>query len=321
MRIFYFFILIGLAFTGCTDKKEPISTLHLGSTVWPGYEPLFLGQKKNIIDKKSIHLVEYISSSQTLRAFRRGQIDAAALTLYDALLLLSEGIGIKVVLVFDVSNGGDVIISQNRFLHFKDLYGKTIGLEKSTMGLHVLSKALKINDMKIGDVKIKKFEGYEHERAFEKRELDAIVTYEPMRSRMLKEGANEVFSSKEMPNEIIDVLIIRDEYLNKHPKQIKKLIVDWYRTLEYYKANIVESNTFFAKRLKLDPKDVNGSFDTLILPSKEENIKLLNEGETPFLLKVSANIEGLMFADRLIDKELPIDSLLDYDLSKLYDIK
>ena len=320
MRILNFIILIALLFTGCLEKKEPIDTLRLGSTVWPGYEPLYLGQEKEIIDNKNIHLVQYISSSQTLRAFRNGQIDAAALTLYDALLLLNEGINVKVILVLDISNGGDVIISQKGLTKFEALKGKTVGLENSTMGLHVLSRALTINNMRIEDIKIKKYEGYEHEKAFEERSVDAIVTYEPMRSVMLNSGAHELFSSKQMPDEIIDVLIVREEYLSKHPKQIKNLITNWYKTLKFYEDYPIESDKFFAKRLKLNQKDVKETFETIILPTISENFDFLNT-ENAQLLKISEDIEQLMLNNKQVEDKADVGALLDYDLSLIYDIK
>jgi NitT/TauT family transport system substrate-binding protein len=42
-------------------------------------------------------------------------------------------------------------------------------------------------------------------------EIDAAVTFEPMRSRLKAAGARVVFSSASLPNEILDVLVIRQE--------------------------------------------------------------------------------------------------------------
>ena len=320
MRGIFYILVITLVFTGCENKDNKFETMRIGNTVWPGYEPLYLGQEKGIIDRKYIHFVEYISTSQVLRAFKNKHIEAAALTLYDALLLREYGMNFSIVLVLDISYGGDVILTQNMHKNLGSLKGKTIGLENTSMGIHLLSRALEKNGMTLKDVKMKTFEGYEHEKAFKNKEVDAVVTYEPMRSTLMKYGANEVFTSKEMPNEIIDVLIVQNDYLKKHPKQVKNLINNWYKTLEYYKSNQEESNIFLSKRLKLNPKDVPSAFHGLILPTKQENLKLLNSKDSQ-IIKVSKTIEKLTSPDKAQSNECQVEILLDYDLSTIYDIE
>ena len=320
MKFKYLFILlITLFFIGCTDKNEPNDILKLGNTVWPGYEPLYLGQHKKIIDREDVRLVEYTSTTKVLRAYRNNQIDAAAMTLYDVLILLAEGYDPQIILVMDISNGGDVIISQNEYKNLHDLKGKTVGIENSAMGIQVLSRALDKYDMNIDDVIMKRYDGYEHQKAYKEKKIDAIVTYEPMRTQMLNEGSNEIFTSKEMPNEILDVLVVRKKYLDTHTKQIKRLIDNWYKSLKYKNENRIETNNFFAKRLKIQAKEVDGAFEGLILPTRNENIDFFNNKD-PYILKVAKNIELLMLNNGFIDKTLDVNNLLDYDISSLYEL-
>jgi len=45
--------------------------------------------------------------------------------------------------------------------------------------------------------------------AFKKRQVDAIVTFEPVKSELLSSGANILFDSHQIPGRIVDVLVVR----------------------------------------------------------------------------------------------------------------
>ncbi len=276
--------------------------------------PFTLPKEKGIIDATNVRLVEYTSMSKVLSAYRNKQIDAAAVTLYDALLLLDEGFSPKVVLIMDVSHGGDVIISQKDLPQFQDLKGKTVGLEKSAMGIQVLARSLEVNHMTLQDIKVKMLEGFEHERAFKEKKIDALVTYEPIRSKLLQQGAQEVFTSKEMPNEIIDVLIIRKEYLETHLEEIAELTDKWYQALAFYKEHPKESKLIFSKRLNLNAKDLDSVFEGLIIPSRQQNLEFFNPS-VPSLITISKEMEKLMIKNKYLKKSIDIESLIDYDRS------
>src|SRR5690606_25594968 len=72
-----------LAFTlhlGACESPPP-PPLVLGMNSWVGYDPLVLARDRDMIDTTQIKVVELSSSSEAMRGFRNGLIDAAALTL------------------------------------------------------------------------------------------------------------------------------------------------------------------------------------------------------------------------------------------------
>jgi len=77
---------------------EPAPPLRIGTNVWPGYEPLYLARELGYLDPRSVHLVEYPSASEVIRAFRNHAIEAAALTFDEVLLLTQDGFKPRVVL-------------------------------------------------------------------------------------------------------------------------------------------------------------------------------------------------------------------------------
>lgn len=72
---------------------------------------------------------------------------------------------ISVVLITDVSNGADVILGKPEIQSLKDLKGRRVG-------------------------------------AFKQGTVDAVVTFEPVRSNLLKSGAKLLFDSTQIPGEI-----------------------------------------------------------------------------------------------------------------------
>ncbi len=88
--------VLALSLAGC--GVEPAPPLRIGTNVWSGYEPLYLARELGYLDPRSVHLVEYPSASEVIRAFRNQAIEAAALTFDEVLLLTQDGFEPRVVL-------------------------------------------------------------------------------------------------------------------------------------------------------------------------------------------------------------------------------
>jgi NitT/TauT family transport system substrate-binding protein len=130
----YFSAFVFLLFTlfACTQTPQPI--FKIGTNMWPGYEPLYLARALNHLDSQKVQLVEFTSTSEVIRAFRNGTIDGAAVTLDETLLIIEAGIDAKVILVFDVSAGGDVIVGKPEIRSMAEARGKRVGFENTALG-------------------------------------------------------------------------------------------------------------------------------------------------------------------------------------------
>ncbi|MBA4260724.1 MAG: ABC transporter, partial [Comamonadaceae bacterium] len=83
----------------------------VGLNAWVGYDPLVLARDLHLLDVQQVKLVELASSSETLRHFRNGLIDAAALTLDETLRLADAAQDVRLVAVLSVSAGADVVMT------------------------------------------------------------------------------------------------------------------------------------------------------------------------------------------------------------------
>lgn len=304
--------VLALIMAGCTPQPPP--PLRIGTNVWPGYEPLYLARDLGYLDGSPVQLVEYDSATDVVRAFLNHAIEAAALTLDEALLLADLGREPRVVLVMDFSHGADVILGHADMQRLTDLKGRRIGVESGALGAYVLTRALQQGGMSLGEVSVVPMPVSEHEHAFLRREVDAVVTFEPVRTRLLKHGAARLFDSREIAGEIVDVLVVRRDYLEREPGVVKRLLRDWFRALAYLEAQPDDAAERMARREGVSAAEFLAALQLLRIPGQRENRRLL-AGPQAGLHEPLRRLEGVMRAQQLLAGKNPsAKSLLDAGL-------
>ncbi|MEH6348215.1 MAG: ABC transporter substrate-binding protein [Bermanella sp.] len=308
IRLFHI-ILINVSLLACTSEPPPL--LRLGTVVWPGYEPLYLARHKGLLNSDEIRLVEYSSASQVLQAYRNNLIDAAALTLDESLRLLQSSEDVRLVLVLDISNGADAIIAQHSIKGIKDLKGKKIGVEHGALGAYFISRALEIAGLDRESIQIIPLTIDEQEAAFKQGEIDAVVTFEPVRSKLLAYGGHSIIDSRQLPGEIIDVLVVRNTYLHKHMDKIKQLRKIWYQTLNLINTEPLKSAVILGQRMKLSAQQTQQTYEGLILANQNENEKLLG-GKASKLQRTSQHLMKVLVDNHLLISKVNTEILFEY---------
>jgi len=303
-------IILTLTASGCGQSADPV--VRLGTNVWPGYEPLYLADQLDYYPEDTVKLVEYLSASEVIRAFRNEALDAAALTLDEALLLQAQQVPIQVILVTDFSAGGDVIVAKPDVVAMKDLAGKRVGVEGNALGAYVISRAIEIHDVNLDSLEIVQLEVSEHEAAWLEDRIDAAVTFEPVRSKLLANGATEIFTSREIPGEIVDVIVVRSSFLENHPEQFTKIVDAWFRALDYLDKHPEDAAKRMSVRLNLEPAAVLDSYTGLQLPSREENKQLLG-GTKPGIEQTIKQLQKVMLEKELLSAPVSTNALLTAD--------
>jgi len=290
-------ILLLLLLTGCGGEQA--MPLRVGTNAWAGYEPFYLARDLDYYAATSVRFKEFGSATEVLRSFRNGAIDAAALTLDEVLLLLEDGFDLQIVLVCDASAGADAIIAWPPIHSVADLAGKRVGLENKALGAYVLSRALELKGLDPGALTVVPAEPLEHEGLLRKGRVEAVVTYEPVRSRLLAAGASEIFSSSEIPNEVIDVLVVRGEVLRKAPGLVRELLAGWFKAVAFIETHPEESSRRMASRLKLAPAEVLASLQGIYFPPLPQNLLILG-GKEVLVEAAGERLAKVMVAHRLL---------------------
>lgn len=246
MKRFSNFLVILACFTGlaliasCSKPGQNTTPISIGIIDWPGYDPFILAEKTNSFEKYNVNVTirEFSSTTGVVQAIKQGEIQGAALTLDEVFLLDESGVKGKVVLILDYSSGGDMLIAQKEFDEVKELEGKTIGYEGSVVGEFLLSRALSENRMKARSFQLVDVQKENWLSAFKEKKVDALVCFDPIAAVLLNEyEGNLLFSSAEIPFEIIDVLFFTESFYDDNKAAITSVLRAWFDTLNYLNTN------------------------------------------------------------------------------------
>jgi len=296
-----------LALAGCA--REPETALRIGTNVWIGSEPLYLARELGQLDSAVVQLVEYPSASDVLRAFRNQAIDGMVISLDELLGLAADGFQPRIILVVDVSHGADVVVGRPGMRTMRDLKGKSVAVESSALGAFVLSRALALNDMQASDVDVVHLESNEQPEAFEKGQVDGAVTFDPFRARFLRAGASILFDSTRIPGEIVDLLAVRANVLERQPKAIQALLTGWFGAIDYLKSKPEDAARRMGIRQQTTGEQFLAALKGLHIPSREENLRMLG-GATPELVVTGRRLMNLMVEAKLLRGETDLQGVL-----------
>ncbi len=300
--------LLGLiaCLTLISCSRDNVSYLRVGANNWTGYMPLFLAQESGLYNRHFIKVLEMPSSSDVIKALQDETLDVAALTLDETLSLLEHQYDLQVIWVLDTSAGGDVLLAKPSLQSMADLRGKRIAVENTAVGALMLDGALESAGLSPSDVTIVSCAYDEHEGCYQN--VDALVTFEPLKSRLLAQGAVELFSSKQIPDRILDVLVVRRGIAASQPEQLKALLQGYLVARQQLHSRMPTALDTVAYTLQLDRANLLNALDGIVLADLAENRKMLT-GTEPELIKVTAKLQRLMLERRLIGREVQLGDL------------
>jgi len=305
-------ILIGLAgvallaLSAC--QPETVLPMRIGTDVWPGYEPLFFAQHTGGLNKKDFRLVEFSDSSEVGRAFRNGNLEAACLTLDEVFYTVQDDMNPVILLVLDESQGADVLLARPGIKSLAELKGKRIAVEVSAVETYTLTRALQHAGLTVKDVTPVYLPIEQHVAAFQAGSVDAVVTFEPVRTKLLALGAVDLFNSSMIPGEIVDVLVIHRDYLEKHPERGVALRQAWFAALEQIRRSPHDSAKLMAVREQVTAEEFEASLQGIHLPDEAESRALLG-GNEPKLLASAERLKTVMREAGLLQRDIPLKPL------------
>lgn len=269
---------------GC--QPVPPAPLKLGLNAWVGYDPLILARERGLIDTQAVKVIELPSSSETLRHFRNRLLDAAALTLDEALRLADEGFEPRVVAVLSESAGGDVVMARPGLGGLAGLRGRRIAAEATTVGALMLQRLLQAARLQKTDVQVMNVDALLHQGLLQEGRVDVSVSYEPLASAMRAQGYEAVFDSRQTPGDIVDVLVVHAQALNERPLQVQALLAGWQRGLQAVQQEPQLSAPLLASGVDLDPQAYLATLKGLRFFSPAQSLALLS-GRPPALGQAS----------------------------------
>jgi NitT/TauT family transport system substrate-binding protein len=165
----------------------------------------------------------------------------------------------KVVMPIDYSNGGDAIVADKSVAKVADFKGKKIGFNPLSPSDFLLSYAMKSAGLSEKDITPVNMTPESVPAAMASGQMPIGVTYEPSLSQVLSQGEGKkfhvVFSSKEAPGLIADVLVFDEKFIKSNPKEISAIIQGYLDGMAYMKAKPDESAKIIGKFMGISAKE------------------------------------------------------------------
>lgn len=293
---------------GCTDHSAP--PLRIGVLVWPPYEVAFLARDLGLLDGQRIEFVDYEAPAAVVRAYRDGTVDAIMVTVDYLLQLAADHPDQRAVLVIDFSDGGDVLMARPGIDGLADLRGRRIAVENSVLGAYLVQRALEQAGLALTDVEVVPADIPDQAPLYEAGRVDAVVTYEPGRTQLLRAGAHELFSSRDIPGEIVDVLVTHTATIESHGEALAAFTDAWFKAVDHLRAQPQDAASRVAAREGLTPAEYLEALAAARIPDRAENLRLLTPGPRSLSPAMERHV-AVMRRMGILDRPVAVEQLID----------
>lgn len=268
---------------GCqnvTPKSIKRSPLKLACITFVGYRPAIIAQEKGFFKAQGVDVdLTYVDFAQLQQAdFSAGKYDGIGLTLGDFIILSANNPNMQSVLVVDETNGADVVVAQPEIKTLEDLRGKKIGVNLGGFSEVFVMEMLRLSNLTTDDVNLVKFDALEIPQRLKNNDIQAGHTWEPFVSESLKQGAVSLFTSKQTPGLILDLVAFRNETIRDRPEDVKAFVRGWLQAINFWEQNLEAGNEIITKTLKIPIDTI--SLDGVNLTNLQENQQFFRANST-----------------------------------------
>lgn len=269
----YLITLIFSVFLITSCSNEP-KTLRLGFNTWAGYESVVIADKKKFFAKEGVkvEVKQYNSLPEVMQAFAEGKIDVMFSTSNEVILLANKGEKLKMALVADYSNGADVIVAQKDINSIKDLEDKKVGVVANSISNYILLKALQKAKLTESDIRVVDATEKDALSKFKEKSVSAITTWYPYSEEAIQSGGHVIFSTSQIPGQVVDVMSIRQDIIDKYPDRCKKIVSAYLKALDWFSQNPQEGMIIIADAANMSVEEMENSLKGLRLTGVKDNV-------------------------------------------------
>ncbi|CAM5190178.1 nitrate ABC transporter [Alishewanella longhuensis] len=289
--------------SACSKQNEP---LNLAANTWLGYQPLYLIQARHacpdctleILPGQQLKITKMPSTTMVLRLFGAKKVDAAMLTLDEAVSFQSNtGIAICVAAVLSYSNGADAALVMPGFEASKESF--KIGYEETALGGYMLHRIVEEQNWAAEKLQMQLLVPKNHVDTLLQGQVDMVITYEPYISQLRKHGAQVFFDSKALAGEIVDILVVQQTSWAEHRGLLQSLIAnDWQEGVAALQNLSAAELAFLQKSTDLDATELAVALSGMQFFDNAQNQHFLAEK----LPKVVAQMNDYLLSSKQISR-------------------
>jgi NitT/TauT family transport system substrate-binding protein len=233
---------------------QAAETLKIGTVVWAGYAPFYVADALDLYKAHGLKVQLQFFNDPALipSAMLGGALDGGMLTYDQVVGGTAKGLKQQVVMPIDFSSGGDAIVAEKSVTSVADFKGKKVGFNPLSPSDFLLAYALKTNGLTDKDIIAINMTPESIPGAMASGSLPIGVTYEPNVSQILGMPGDKfhvVYSSKQAPGLITDVLAFDQKVIAKRPVAIKAMMQGYLEGLAYINSHPDEAAAIIGKVL------------------------------------------------------------------------
>lgn len=215
-------------------------TIRILCPTWPGFAPVHAARDLGYFKEEGLEVdIKFEDDrANVMAAMARGDIEADMRTVGEHQgRPRDENTPGVIIGTIDQSLGGDGIVSDATINAAADLKGKVVAAELNIPARLILQLKLKEAGLTLADLQIKDIATADTVAVFADPSITAVATYEPYMSQAVKisgrEGAKILYSSKDTPGIITDIISVRRDDLAANPEKYRKFLRGVYRAIDY----------------------------------------------------------------------------------------
>lgn len=251
-------LLVAACSQPATEAPEPKTEFNIGWSIYAGWMPWPYAQQAGIVKKWAdkygleINFVQVNDYVESVNQYTAGQLDGVTVANMDALTIpAAGGKDTSAIIVGDYSNGNDGILLKGAD-SLAAIKGRQVNLVELSVSHYLLARGLESIKMPLTDVKTVNTSDADIAGAFTAPDVTAAVAWNPQLSAMkATPGAKLVFSSADIPGEILDLLVVDTATLKANPDLGKALAGIWYETMALMQRQDAEGKAARAAMAKL----------------------------------------------------------------------
>ncbi len=299
------------------DAEAPRTEFNIGWSIYAGWMPWPYAQQAGIVKKWAdkygikINIVQVNDYVESVNQYTAGKLDGVTVANMDALTIpAAGGKDTSAIIVGDYSNGNDGVLMKGAD-DLSAIKGKSVNLVELSVSHYLLARALESRHMTLRDVKTVNTADADIVGAFASPDVKAAVAWNPQLSTMKQQaGAHEVFSSADIPGEILDLLVVDSKTLKANPKLGKALAGIWYETvslMERQDAKGKEARAAMAKLAGASPEQFDSQLSTTYLYADPK--KAVAATDDTALVKTMTRVRDFSFAQGLFGAATSADAV------------
>lgn len=268
------------AVAGCSGSEEPAeprTEFSIGWSIYAGWMPWPYAEQAGIVKKwadkygltiKFVQVNDYVES---VNQYTAGKLDGVTVANMDALTIpAAGGKDTSAIILGDYSNGNDAVLLKGAS-DVAGIKGRQVYLVELSVSHYLLARALEKNGVKLTDIKTVNTSDADIASAFASPAINAAVAWNPQVTTMKGVlGTSAVFTSADIPGEILDLLVVDTATLKANPNLGKALAGIWYETMALMAKDDAEGKAARAAMAKLagtTPEEFEGQLSTTFLYS------------------------------------------------------